>query len=64
MATSRMGIKSKPLSLSVKLNIINKVESVANVPSTILTEEFSISVRKVTDKCLDEQIQLRMRSDC
>jgi hypothetical protein len=31
MATSRTGIKSKPLSVSEKLNIITKVDCVPNV---------------------------------
>jgi len=34
MATSRTGIKSKPLSVSEKLNTINKVDCVPNVSRT------------------------------
>jgi hypothetical protein len=45
MATYRPGIKSKPLSISEKLNIINKVEGVLNVLNTKIAEELGIPVR-------------------
>jgi hypothetical protein len=50
MATSKTGIKSKPLSVSEKLNTINKVNGVPNIPRIRTAEEVAIPVRKVTDK--------------
>jgi hypothetical protein len=51
MATSGVGIKSKPLSTSEKLNII-KWMVLTNAPHTIFVKELSIAVRKVTDGML------------
>jgi hypothetical protein len=45
-------MKSKPLSISEKLSVINKVGGVLNVPHTKIAEEPGISVRKVIDKML------------
>jgi hypothetical protein len=44
-----MGIKSKPLSLCEKLNIINRVGVILNVPRAKITEELGTGVRKVVD---------------
>jgi purine nucleoside phosphorylase len=44
MATSTMGIKRKPLSISEKLNIISKVDGTPNAPRTKIAEELGISV--------------------
>jgi hypothetical protein len=52
MATSRTRVKSKPPSVSEKLNVTNKVDGVPNVSRTKITEELGISVRKFTDKML------------
>ena len=51
--TSRMSIKSKPLSIFEKLNIINKPDGVLNAPRTTNTD-VGILVRKVTDKMPDK----------
>jgi len=51
MSTSRGGTKSS-LSISEKLNVINKVDGVLNVPCIKNAKEQSIPVRKVTDKML------------
>jgi hypothetical protein len=51
MSTSRRGTKSS-LPISEKLNIINKVDGVLNVPCIKNAKEQSIPVRKVTDKML------------
>jgi hypothetical protein len=44
------GIKSKTLSISDKLNIINKVDGVLSVPHTKIIEELGIPLNKVNDK--------------
>jgi hypothetical protein len=44
MATSTMGIKRKPLSISEKLNIISKVDGTPNAPCTKTAEELGIPV--------------------
>jgi hypothetical protein len=44
MATSTMGIKCKPLSVSEKLNIISKVDGTPNAPRTRIAEELRIPV--------------------
>jgi hypothetical protein len=44
MATSTVGIKHKPLSISEKLNIISKVYGTPNAPRTRIAEELSIPV--------------------
>jgi hypothetical protein len=44
MATSTMGIKCKPLSISEKLNIISKVDGTPNAPCTKTAEEPGIPV--------------------
>jgi len=48
------------LSISEHLNTINKVAVALNIPHTKITKELAIPVRKVTDKMLDRQIQVRM----
>jgi uncharacterized protein YfkK (UPF0435 family) len=52
MSTSRKGTKIKLLSISEKLNIINKVDGVLNVPCIKNAKEQDMPVRKVTDKML------------
>jgi hypothetical protein len=52
MSTSRRGTKSKPLSVSEYLNIINKVDGVLSVCCIKNAEEQGIRVRKVTDNIL------------
>jgi hypothetical protein len=47
-----MGLKCKPLSVSEKVTVINKVDCVMNVPCTKISEELDIPLRKVTDKML------------
>jgi hypothetical protein len=44
MATSTMGIKRKPLSISEKLNIINKVDGTPNPLRYKIAEELGIPV--------------------
>jgi hypothetical protein len=44
MATSTMGIKRKPLSISEKLNIISKVDGTQSAPHTKIAEELGIPV--------------------
>jgi hypothetical protein len=50
VAISRMGIKSKSLSVAEKLIIVKKVDHVTNVSRTKIAEELGNSVRMVTDK--------------
>jgi hypothetical protein len=50
--TSKTSIKSKPLSISEKLNTINTLDGVLNVPRTRITD-VGILERKVTDKMAD-----------
>jgi hypothetical protein len=52
MATAITGTKSKPLSRSGKLNMMNKVDAIPNVPCNEIREELGISVRKVIDRLL------------
>lgn len=52
MAASRMGIKSKPLSISQRPNIINRLDGVLNAPCTKIAEELDNPIRKVADKML------------
>jgi hypothetical protein len=47
MATSTMGIKRKPLSISEKLNIISKVHGTPNAPRSKIAEELGIPVTRV-----------------
>jgi hypothetical protein len=47
------------LSISEYLNT-NKVDGALNIPHTKITKELGIPARKVTDKTLDRQIQVRM----
>jgi hypothetical protein len=44
MATSTMGIKRTPLSISEKLNIVSKVSGTPNAPRTKIAEELGILV--------------------
>jgi hypothetical protein len=52
MAVSRLGIKSGPLSISQRPNIINKLDGILNVSCTKIAEELDNPIRKVTDKIL------------
>ena len=63
MATSRTGINGKPLSISAKLNIINKVDVVLNLPHTKTAEPLWIPLKKVTDKMLSQK-QVRIYEVC
>ena len=54
MDTLIMAIKSKPLSISETVNIINKGEGVWNVPCTPNAEEQGIPVRNIHDKIFGE----------
>jgi hypothetical protein len=47
MATSTMGIKHKPLSVSEKLNIISKVDRTPNASHTKIAEQLGIWVAKL-----------------
>jgi hypothetical protein len=49
-----MAIKSKPLSISEILNIINRGDGVQNVPCTPTSEEQGIPVRNVHDNIFGE----------
>jgi hypothetical protein len=60
MASSKMDIQCKPLSISEKLNVINKVDGVPNVPHTKITEGLGSPLRKVTDKMLRWLVKARM----
>jgi len=64
MATSRMGINSKPFSISENPNIINTVDVVLNLPCTKTGEPLYIPVRKTIAKCLDSQKQVRKCEVC
>jgi len=59
-----MGINSKPRSISEKLNIINIVDVVLNLPRTKTAEPLYIPVRKAIAKCLDSPKQARMCEVC
>jgi hypothetical protein len=52
MATSKMGIKHKPLSISEEINATNKEDGIPNVPQEKTAAEHRIPVRMVTDKVL------------
>ena len=52
--TPIMAIKSKPLSISEILNIINRGDGVQNVPCIPTAEKQGIPVRKVHDKIFGE----------
>jgi len=52
MATSKTCTKSKPLSISEKLNILKKVDGIMNVHHTKTAEELEILLRHVTEKML------------
>jgi hypothetical protein len=66
MATSTMGIKCKPLSVSEKQNIISKVDGTPNAPRTKTVEELCIPVttlhtvrynrNKILEPSLTEQL--------
>jgi hypothetical protein len=51
MTTSTRDIKSKPLAVSEKLNVM-KCVIVRNIPRNKITEELGIPVRKVNHKML------------
>jgi hypothetical protein len=67
MATSTMGTKRKPLSISEKLNIISKVDGSPNAPHTKTAEELGIPVatlhtfmynrNKILKQSLTEQLK-------
>jgi hypothetical protein len=52
MATSSMGRKIKPLSISEKLNIIQEVAGGVNVPQNKTANELGIPVSTFSDKIL------------
>jgi hypothetical protein len=52
MATSSMGRKIKPLSISEQLNIIQEVAGVVNVPQNKTANELGILVSTFSDKIL------------
>jgi len=52
MATSKTHTKSKPQSISEKLNILKKMDGILNVHQTKIAEELGILVRQVTEKML------------
>jgi hypothetical protein len=52
LAVSRLGIKSEPLLISQRPNVINKLDGVLNVPCTKIAEELDNPIGKVTDKVL------------
>jgi len=54
MATSKTGTIGKLLSLSGKVNVINKVDGIPNVHCTKTVEELDIPMRKGTDKILGQ----------
>jgi hypothetical protein len=54
MATSAMGIKHKPLSISEKLNIISKVDGTPNALCTKIAEELGILWQHFTQPCTTE----------
>lgn len=54
MATSKTVIIGKPLSISGKVNIINKVDGVPNVHCTTIAEELGILMRKGTGRILGQ----------
>jgi hypothetical protein len=60
MATSKRGTKVKPIPVSGKGNIINKVDGAPNVHCTKITEELRVPMRKVTDKMLGRSDRVRM----
>jgi hypothetical protein len=48
IAISRTGLKWKPRTISEKLNIINSVDVISNVPHNKITEKLGIPTREVT----------------
>jgi hypothetical protein len=52
MATSSMGRKIKPLSISEQLNIIQEAAGIVNVPQNKTANELGISVSTFSDKIL------------
>jgi hypothetical protein len=54
MDTPTMAIKSKPLSISEMLNVINRGDGVQNVPYTPNDEEYVIPVKNIHDKVFGE----------
>jgi uncharacterized DUF497 family protein len=69
MATSTMGVKRKPLSISEKLNMISKVDGTPNPSRTNIAEELGIPVatlhtvmynrNKILKQSLTEQLNRR-----
>jgi len=68
MDTPTTAIKSKPLSISEMLNIINRGDGVQNVPCTPNDEEQVIPVKNVHDKVFGEsetgENVLRLLQNC
>jgi hypothetical protein len=60
MKSSRRGTKCKPLSISKKLTIINKVYGIPNIPQNKITEKLGIPTRKVTYITPECQTEVRM----
>jgi len=54
MATSKTGTMGKLLSISGKVNVINKVDCIPNVGYTKIAKELDISVRKGTGRILGQ----------
>ena len=54
MATSKTGTIGKLLSISGKVNVINKVDGIPNVHCTKNAEKLDISVRKGTGRILGQ----------
>jgi hypothetical protein len=54
MATSKTGASGKLLSISGKVNVINKVDGISNVCCTKIAEELDISMRKGTVRILGQ----------
>lgn len=65
-----MGMKSKWLSRSEKLNVIKQLCSVPNVPHTKIAEELGIPLRKVTDRVVEhlgessEKVLIKTAANC
>lgn len=54
MVTSKTGTVGKPLSLSGKVNTVNKVDGITNVHCTKTAEELDIPMRKRTGRILEK----------
>jgi len=54
MGTSKTGTIGKLLSISRKVNVINKVDDIPNVCRTKIAKELDISMRKGTGRILGQ----------